>query len=143
MCIKFVFNEPTVLGKNEITKVSCSQNQFKCHSFHQNDNKPVCLPNHKQCDNRKDCSDGSDEDPKMCRKYLRVLSTNIFLMILIFNDDYCFKTTSNKNKLRIRFSNAVKYTRFIIYSSKLVFIPKPLEKGLHFVLQFVHHIIWY
>lgn len=42
--------------------VTCSKNEFKCNSGR-------CIPSEWQCDNEKDCNDGSDEDEQLCRKY--------------------------------------------------------------------------
>ena len=44
---------------------TCSETEFKC-------NNGRCIPVHWQCDNEKDCSDGSDEIPSVCRKYQHV-----------------------------------------------------------------------
>lgn len=41
---------------------TCSKSEFRCSSGR-------CIPAHWQCDNEKDCSDGSDEDAHTCRKF--------------------------------------------------------------------------
>lgn len=41
--------------------VNCMKNEFRCGNGR-------CVPAHWQCDNEKDCSDGSDEDEHVCRK---------------------------------------------------------------------------
>jgi hypothetical protein len=41
---------------------TCSDAEFRCANG-------KCIPIHWQCDNEKDCVDGSDEVPTVCRKY--------------------------------------------------------------------------
>ncbi|KAJ8923679.1 hypothetical protein NQ315_010260, partial [Exocentrus adspersus] len=41
--------------------VTCGKNEFRCGSG-------KCIPGHWQCDNEKDCSDGSDEDEHICKQ---------------------------------------------------------------------------
>lgn len=40
---------------------TCSSNEFRCGNGN-------CIPKHWFCDHEKDCSDNSDEDPRVCRK---------------------------------------------------------------------------
>ncbi len=46
-----------------ISDVECGIDQFKCKNGR-------CIPKRWQCDQEKDCSDGSDEDPSNCRKFV-------------------------------------------------------------------------
>jgi len=69
LCVNFVFNELTVLKASEMV-TSCEENDFKCVLLHRKSTKPSCIPVHYQCNKKIDCFDGSDEDPKICRKYL-------------------------------------------------------------------------
>ncbi|KAG5899801.1 hypothetical protein JTB14_010241 [Gonioctena quinquepunctata] len=41
--------------------VTCMKDEFKCKTG-------KCIPSHWQCDNDKDCTDGSDEDELLCQK---------------------------------------------------------------------------
>lgn len=43
------------------TDSPCAEDKFKCKNGR-------CIPKHWQCDQERDCSDGSDEDPELCRK---------------------------------------------------------------------------
>jgi hypothetical protein len=42
---------------------TCSDTEFRCGNGR-------CIPMHWQCDNEKDCSDGDDEVPSICRESL-------------------------------------------------------------------------
>lgn len=43
------------------TDSPCAEDKFKCKNGR-------CIPKHWQCDQERDCNDGSDEDPELCRK---------------------------------------------------------------------------
>lgn len=45
---------------------TCMKTEFRCSSGR-------CIPAHWQCDNEKDCSDGSDEDAHTCRKLINLI----------------------------------------------------------------------
>lgn len=45
---------------------TCTQNEFRCGNG-------ICIPTQWQCDNEKDCNDGTDEDPHTCRKIVLFL----------------------------------------------------------------------
>lgn len=46
-----------------ISDITCPTDKFRCKS------NGRCIPFNWQCDQEKDCPDGSDEDPELCRKY--------------------------------------------------------------------------
>lgn len=57
------------LEAHAVESRTCSKNEFRCNSGR-------CIPVHWQCDNEKDCSDGSDEDTHTCQQ--KVCSTDEF-----------------------------------------------------------------
>ncbi|KAJ9574492.1 hypothetical protein L9F63_008335, partial [Diploptera punctata] len=56
---------------------TCSETEFKC-------NNGRCIPVHWQCDNEKDCSDGSDEIPSVCLFVFPLNPINICPLSMFF-----------------------------------------------------------
>lgn len=63
-----------------VESTTCSPKEFRCGSGR-------CIPSHWQCDNEKDCRDGSDEDEQACRMFC------VFLCLKYF-DMFAFRAES-------------------------------------------------
>ncbi|XP_067001123.2 low-density lipoprotein receptor isoform X2 [Anabrus simplex] len=58
LCVGLLFRPKEAFLLDE--KRACTDTEFKCANGR-------CIPAHWQCDNEKDCSDASDEDPHICQ----------------------------------------------------------------------------